>query len=164
MSIEKLIQLKPHEEILMIVRESFIPHGGKFFLLGLVFLVPFFFLFPLFKEGIIGIVIFVLLVSTGIILFWRAYHSWALTVLVVTDRRVIDVEQKGFFDRVVTEAVFSQIDEVSYRMKGLFSTIFRYGTIFLELHGAAANVKFERVTLPYHVHDLINDLRNESHG
>ncbi len=161
MNIEKMIHLKPHEEILQIVRESIVPHSGKFFLLGLWFLLPFFFLFPLLSAGTIGVVVFCLLVVTSTVVLWRASRSWSHTLFIITDRRVIDIDQRGFFDRIVTETVYDQIDEVTYRIKGVVPTIFRYGTIRLHLNGSA-DIEFIHVTRPSRVHDLLNDLRHPS--
>jgi hypothetical protein len=104
---------------------------------------------------------FFLLVISSLVFFWRSFHQWSRTIFVLTDRRIIDIEQKGFFDRVVTETVYPQIDEVNYRMKGLWSTLFRYGTIRLHLEGSAADIEFEHVRTPAKIHDLINDLRRD---
>ncbi len=164
MKLLNLIQLRRDEEILEIVHESFVPHIPRFFLLGLWFLVPFFFLFPLFQMGTIGVVIFVVLLVSGTILFWRSYRRWAYTVFVITDQRIIDIDQKGFFDRVVTETTFYEIDEVSYRVKGVCATIFRYGFVRLQLAGSAADIEFDKIKRPARIHALINDLRNELHA
>lgn len=160
---QDLFQLKPHEEILEIVRESMIPRAPKFSLYVLWLVVPFFFLFALFREGIVGVVIFFLVLVTALVFSWRAFFRWSNTVLVVTDMRIVDIDQKGFFDRTVTETSYKQIDEVNYRMKGFFSTIFRYGTIRLHLRGSAADIEFQSIVRPARIHDLINDLREE-HG
>jgi hypothetical protein len=76
--------------------------------------------------------------------------------------RVIDYDQKGFFYRMVTQARFDQIDEVSYQVKGIFSTLFRYGTLQLQLQGSSADIQVDQVKHPNRIADLINDLRSES--
>lgn len=154
-------ELKPHEEILSTVHQSIVPNVWKFLLYALWLLIPFFFLFPLFREGVIGAVIFFLLVITGLLFFLRAYVRWFGTVLILTDKRVVDIDQRGYFDRIVTEASYNQIDEASYRVKGFWSTVFRYGSIRLDLAGSAADIEFEKISRPARVHDLINDLREE---
>lgn len=154
-------ELKPHEEVLAMVRQSLIPVCWKF--LGLIFwlLIPFFFLFPLIHQGIWGVLVFMVLVISGVILLLREYLRWSGTLLIVTDKRVIDLDRRGFFDRVVTEASYLQIDEASYRVKGFWATVFRYGSIRLDLAGAAADILFERIGRPARIHNLINDLREE---
>jgi hypothetical protein len=161
MKVENLFQLKPHEEIMEVIRESIYFHLLKFVLIIFWLLLPFLFLFPLFREGTWGIILFFIVFLSGLIALIRKSYCWTRTVLVVTDKRVIDLEQKGFFDKVVTEATYKQIDEVTYRIKGFIPTIFRYGKVSLHLGGSAADIEFSAIQQPSRVHDLINDLRDE---
>ncbi len=162
MNAPKFLELKPREEVLEVIRASLAPSFGKFFLLVLWLALPFFFLFPLWRAGTSGIGAFVVWVCSGIILLWRAYVCWERTALVITDGRVVDHDQQGFFYRVVTEARFHQIDEVSFRIKGLWATIFRYGTLNLQLTGSSADIEVEHVRHPSRIADLLNDLREPS--
>jgi hypothetical protein len=163
MRIEQLIELKPREEVLEVVNETVIPSLPKFVLLIVWFLIPFFFLFPLFRQGTFGVIVFFLLILSAVYFIGRAYTKWARTVLVVTDKRVVDVDQKGYFDKVVTETSFRQIDEVSYRVKGFWPTIFSFGVITIKLSGSAADIEFVNIKKPARVHNLINDLMQANH-
>jgi len=160
--IDKSIQLKPEEEVLEVVHEDVVPHLPRFGLLLLWFVIPFFFLFPLFREGWIGVAIFFALAGSAAVMFLRAYVKWANTVLVITDRRVIDVERRAFFDRLISETPFAHIDDVTYRVKGVVPTLFRYGDLRVHVSGAAADIEFRRVARPSRVHDLLNDLRDNA--
>ena len=160
--IDKAIQLKPEEDVLEVVHEDIVPHLPHFFLLFLWVVIPFFFLFPLFREGWVGVLIFLGLLGSATYFFSRAYVRWSNTVMIVTDRRVIDVERKAFFDREISEISYPRIDEVSYRVKGLFPTLFRYGSIRLHVAGTAADIEFKNAARPSRIHDLINDLREHS--
>ena len=155
-------ELKPHEDVLEIVRESIIPNLFRLSVYIIWVLVPFFFLFPLFRQGMVGIVIFFLLALSGVFMLTRRLKRWSGTMLVLTDKRIVDIDQRGFFDRTVTETPYSQIDEASYRVKGVCATLFRFGSVRLEVKGSAADIQFERIFHPARIHDLINDLRQES--
>lgn len=157
--IDKAVQLKPEEEVLEVVHEDLIPRLPRFALLFLWFVIPFFFLFPLFREGWIGVLIFFALVVSALVAAARAYVRWANTVLVLTDRRVIDIERRAFFDRVISETPYAHIDDVTYRVKGIVPTMFRYGDLRVHVAGSAADIEFCRVARPSRVHDLLNDLR-----
>lgn len=157
--IDKTIQLKPEEEVLEVLREDVVPHLPKFGLLFLWFVTPFFFLFPLFRQGWIGVVLFFALVGSATIMSLRAYVRWSNTMLVLTDRRVIDVERRAFFDRVISEASYGHVEDVTYRVKGIVPTLFRYGDLRVHVAGSAADIEFRRVARPSRVHDLLNDLR-----
>lgn len=162
MQAPKFLELKAREEVLEIIHGSLTPRLLKFSLCVVWLVLPFFFLFPLWKQGALGIVIFLLWFFSGLLLLLRQYLLWSRTVFVITDGRVVDHEQKGLFHRVVTEARFDQIDEVSYQVMGIVPTLFRYGTVSLELHGASADIVIPHVVSPAHVTDLLNDLRSTS--
>ncbi len=159
MDISNVIQLKPEEEVLEVVRESLAPHIPKFLLITLWFITPFFFMFPLFREGWFGVLFFLALIISAVVVGMRTYIKWKNTVFVITDRRIVDIEQKGLFDRVVSEVPFSLVDDVTYRVKGIFPTIFRFGLLVVRTTGNAADLEFRRATSPARLHDLINDLR-----
>ncbi|MBI4437688.1 PH domain-containing protein [Candidatus Uhrbacteria bacterium] len=162
MEAPKLLELKGREEVLLIVHGALAPRLPKFFVLAVWLVLPFFFLFPLWRQGSIGIAIFFLWLISGIVLLFRAYLMWARTLFVITDQRVVDHEQKGFFHRVVTQARYDQIDEVSYQVKGVMPTLCGYGRVRLELHGASADIVVAEVEHPARVTDLLNDLRASS--
>ena len=159
MKAPKFIQLKAQEEVLEVVNASIIPRLSHVILLVIWTLLPFFFLFALWQQGWVGLSVFVIWLFSGVLLLVRAYLMWSRTVFVVTDMRVIDCDQKGFFYRVVTQTRFDQIDEVSYQIKGIFSTLFRYGTLSLQLQGSSADIQVEHVKHPNRIADLVNDLR-----
>lgn len=161
MNVPKFIQLKAREQILEVVQASVLPTLWKFVLAAVWTVLPFFFLFPLWRQGSWGMMLFFAWLATGLIILGRLYLKWVRTIFVVTDMRVVDYDQRGFFYREVTEARFEQLDEVSVQVKGIVATLFRYGTLRLKLRGAAADIEIERVKHPEHLADVINDLRNE---
>ena len=161
MKVERLIQLKPEEEILQIVHESIAPSIPRFIGLALILALPFFFLFPLFRAGTAGVVFFFILLLLGITLTGRAFFKWSRTILIITDKRVVDHDQSGFFGRVITQAKYHQLDEVICQIKGIAPTLLRYGTIKLHMSGNAADIEFQRASHPEKITDLINDLRDE---
>ncbi len=162
MQAPKFLELKAREEVLEVVHGALMPRFLRFFFCVIWLVLPFFFLFPLWKQGAFGFVVFFLWLISGVILLFRQYIMWDRTVFVITDSRVVDHEQKGLFYRVVTEARYDQIDEVSYQLKGLVQTLFRFGLVRLELHGASADIVVPHVVRPAHLADLINDLRSSS--
>lgn len=162
MEAPKYIELKAHEQVLDFVQASLLPKLWKFALVMIWTVLPFFFLFPLWRQGSWGVIVFFVWLASGLLVLSRLYLKWTRTVFLITDMRVVDYDQRGFFHREVTEARFEQIDEVSVHVKGIVATLFRYGTLRLKLHGAAADIEIERVKRPEHLADLINELRSQS--
>lgn len=157
---EKFFQMKPQEEVLHVVNQDLVPHLPKLVLSVLLFLLPFFFLFPLLRLGTPGFLIFGALAISSLIYLIRNLTKRKNTALIITDRRIVDVDQKGLFDRVVTEIGHHQVDEASYRIRGMMPTIFRYGELRLKTSGETADIHFIRVRKPEQVQNLINELRH----
>ncbi len=51
---------------------------------------------------------------------------------VITNNRIIGIEQVSFLNRVVSECGLWQIQEVNSSTRGLLSNIFNYGTLTLQ--------------------------------
>lgn len=143
----------------MTVRQDFVPFIPWTVVLVIWFVLPFFFMFPLFTLGEWGVLIFVVVLLACLFFAYRTWFSWQRTMFVVTDRRLVDIDQNGFFDRTISELFYSGIDDVSYRKKGLLATLFGYGQVLIRTTGSAADIEIRRVRKPAKLHDLINDLR-----
>lgn len=67
-------------------------------------------------------------------LFIFAYHfiMWYFTVYIVTDQRIRQVTQKGFFGKDVVELRLSKIQNISYTIPGFSGEVFKYGTIVIQ--------------------------------
>jgi hypothetical protein len=60
--------------------------------------------------------------------FYR-WVGWYYTVFIVTNQRILEVKQKGFFDREVKEWQLSNISNVNYHINGFQAVLFGYGDI-----------------------------------
>jgi uncharacterized membrane protein YdbT with pleckstrin-like domain len=158
-------QLQPGEDLVRIVR----PHRATMFPTvggGAVFILLDFFLVAWwFQHHGWGGYGFALMLLIGLWLIIRGVYLWRHNVLAITTRRVIDVDQRGIFERHVAETTFDKIQDVRYVIRGLWPTMFRYGTIIIQTAGATTNVELEAVHHPVEVQQLILDLqRNAEHG
>lgn len=149
--------LKPGEEVVEIVRRyslTYLPHGS----LGLVLLLlPFFLLFPLFRWGGWGILIFFILILTAIVFIFRILYVWYFNVFVITNFRLIDIDQRGFFSRAVTEANYEKIQDVSITIKGVFATMFKFGSVHIQTAGTQVQIEIDRIYNPQRIQSLITE-------
>lgn len=67
----------------------------------------------------------------GIIMlpFWVGWHY---SVFIVTDQRLIQITQKGFWHRSVVDIGLNQIQMVNYEVTGLEETLLGFGTINIQ--------------------------------
>lgn len=67
-----------------------------------------------------------LLLWVVFMVFWTDYY---LDVWLITNHRVIDIEQKGLFSRRVSAFRFNQIQDVTAEVPGVLATLIGFGTV-----------------------------------
>ncbi len=155
-------QLQNGEDALRIVRRhpvTIVPAVG---LGGFLILLDFFFLAWWFRHGQWGVGGFVVFLIIGVVLVIRGLYVWRNNILVVTTQRVIDIDQHGFFERNVAEATYDKIQDVRYTVKGMWPTIFRFGSIVLQTAGNNTNLELEDVQRPVELQQLITDVQRQA--
>lgn len=66
------------------------------------------------------------------IIFTPSWMSWHFSVFIVTDQRLIQITQRGFFNRSVVDMALRQIQMVNYEVAGLSETLLGFGTIMMQ--------------------------------
>jgi hypothetical protein len=66
------------------------------------------------------------------LLFFPSWMSWYYSVFIMTDKRFIQITQKGFFHRSVVDMGLGQIQMVNYEVSGLQETLLGFGTIMMQ--------------------------------
>lgn len=84
------------------------------------------------------------------IVFWIAYilykyYHWYRDKFIITDQRVIDIDQKGLFTRKVSEIELDKIQNTTYTVTGVFQTVFNFGTVTIQ---SAGNNDLSLKTIP----------------
>lgn len=122
---------RPGEEVLFVFRRHIIAMRKGFYLL----LIPFTLSalpvliwqdnIELLWSPLIGF-------SLGLLLFFYHWMMWYFTVYIVTNQRLRQVTQKGFFGKDVVELRLSKIQNISYNIPGFSGEIFGFGTIVIQ--------------------------------
>ncbi len=108
---------------------------------------------------IIGVSVYSLFII-GLLLY--GFIDYYLDVYIVTNQRIVDIKQNGFFKREIAELHLHQVQDVSARVKGAFPTLLHYGDIHVQTAGEKENFYFKAIPHPYRVSKLIVNL-HESH-
>lgn len=69
------------------------------------------------------------------LIFVYRFTDYYLDKWVLTNRRIIDVEQRGFFIREVSSVRYPMIQDVTINVSGLFPTLLNFGTIQVQTAG-----------------------------
>jgi hypothetical protein len=65
----------------------------------------------------------------------RVFITWDSHVLIVTNRRIVHVEQTGVWRRYVREMPLSALEQVSIERRGPWDALFRTGVLRLRANG-----------------------------
>lgn len=68
----------------------------------------------------------------GAVIMLPSWITWYFSVFIVTDKRLIQVTQKGFFHKSVIDMGLNQIQMVNYQVAGLQETMLGFGTIMMQ--------------------------------
>lgn len=92
----------------------------------------------------------------------RTIYVWRLNLLVITSQRIIDVDQRGFFQRAVAEAPYQKIQDVRYTVRGLWQTMFHFGSVIIQTAGSATNLELTGIADPVGLQRLIADIQQRA--
>ena len=149
------------EKVIVIIRRH--PFFIVVRLLGIIIL----FLLPLlaisfFNQFLItyGILTFsIFIYSLWSLLLWQILFyfitMYILDIWIVTDRRIIDSTQHGFFDRSVSELHITKIQDISVKVEGFFQTLLKFGDLSVQTAGTETKFHFLQIPKPKEVKDKI---------
>ncbi len=112
------------------------------------------------KQSNRALVALVLLGVTVLILFlFVATYVYRLSRLLVTDKNLIQINQKSLFIRTVSRLSMSNVEDVSADQRGILATIFNYGTLHIQTAGERPNFDFKYCPTPNKYADLVLEAR-----
>ena len=154
------IELENDERLLKIVRKHWFIPTIEFVGVGLLALAPFVVMTALmfansqgWIELGIGAYWALLLFASSILwitctmiaaMIWTHYY---LDLWIITDRRLIVIEQLGFFHRRTSNFRLERLQDIKVRVNGILATLLNFGTIRAQT-ASAADTSFKMSGLP----------------
>jgi len=102
---------------------------------------------------------YVLFILGFFLVGWIDYY---LDVVIVTDSRIVDVNQDRLFARSIAEANLADVEDVNAEVKGILNTLFHFGTVYVQTAGTATNFEFKYIPHPYKIAKMIADLHQKA--
>lgn len=145
------------EEIILLLRQHVITQVPYILITIFLLFVPFL-LAPIF--ALLRVDIFSLLTPLQVFLitiFWYLFVLayvlyrfvfWYYNVYILTNERIIDFDFKGILHKEASYAKLTQIEDVSPKSVGFFSTFFHYGDVYIQTAGEMREFEFLRVPKP----------------
>lgn len=100
-------------------------------------------------------IIYFALIVFGIALLLYSWMAWYFVVTLVTDKRILSLNQRGIFTKEVREMTYDKISEVNFIIKGLSATMFKYGDVRIFVQDVEKPVVIKSVKEPEIIKDKI---------
>ena len=153
------VELDVDEEIIAIVKKSILLELSRLLFGFIWILLPFFFFFSLMKLELTGILFFVLIELAGVWYTFRIWNIWRLSMLIVTDRRIIDLHQVSLFKREIHELWYKKIKSVKIKKIGIVGLLNLGALRVHTIKGETFDLEFYGLKNPNHVRDLILEVK-----
>lgn len=162
---------KSDEQVLLVLHRHWFDISSQFFLLFVVAFMligSFFYLplaFPDIAHGqytnlfVFGENLFFMFIWITSFLVWVDYY---FDVWIVTDQRIVNIEQKGLFAREVSELELEKIQDITTDVNGIIPTFMNFGDLQIQTAGKEEKFLFHNIPDPYEVKNIIMNLRKNS--
>lgn len=146
--------LKKDENVVAIIRKHWITLVGPI-LIGLIVLGLLIGFYTFFFSTVWGVAVWL-----GIFALTAIYVTYRWIVhffdsFIITDLRIIDVDQKGLFKRTVSETTFDKVQDVTYSIVGIIATSMDYGAVTVQTAAAESTLELDYVAHPRRIHEII---------
>lgn len=142
------------EEVLFVFRRHMIAMRKGFYMLLIPFAVSA--IPPLIWQS--NLELFLLPIAgllVGLILFSYYFLMWRYTYYIVTDQRIRQVTQTGFFGTDVVELSLAKIQNISYNVPGFFGEVFHFGTLVIQTF--VGDLVIRNVEHPEKTYNMLQD-------
>ncbi|MDP3785284.1 MAG: PH domain-containing protein [bacterium] len=155
-----MLKLDPDEKILIVLRHHWISIVGPVLFVAFLLIVPLgafplvaasekvLLLLPLF---FFALSIWLLIVLALAFIFWIDYY---LDVLIITSKRIINIDQIGLFRRHIAEFRLDNVQDVAIDIPNFMATFLRYGDLTIQT-ASESNFTIKEVPRVYEAKDLI---------
>ncbi len=154
------IKLEDDERVLKVVRKHWFIPAVEFFGISLLALAPLvIFLGIIFAQnqdwidwgiGAYGAILLFASALWWVICIMMAAMIWThyyLDLWIITDRRLIVIEQLGFFNRKTSNFRLERLQDIKVRVSGIIATLLNFGTIRAQT-ASASDSSFKMTGLP----------------
>mgnify|MGYP001578416911 FL=1 len=168
MNLNTLPNALPNEKVVLFLRRHWIDLIRIFVFSGVLFVLPVVVgtLVELANPDLIAhvfwgpalVVILVAYLLVILVLTLTEVTDYWLDVWIVTSERIINTEQHGLFNRVVSEVYLYQVQDITSEQKGLIATFLTFGDVFIQTAAERERFQFKNIDNPEDVKIAIGGL------
>ena len=139
---------KEGEEIVLQLHRSgwiFAPVIFKAIIFGILPLLALIRLFP--ESSVVPIVAYLVIIA-GLSYIFFEWFNWYRDLFVLTNERLITIDQKSFFHRLVSETTLDTVIDVTYETKGVAQSSFGFGSVIISTSGSLPKIEWKNINTP----------------
>ena len=89
---------------------------------------------------------------------YARFIDYYLDLWVITNDRIVDVNQEGLFARTIAELDLYKVQDVTSNIKGFFHTFLNFGDLHIQTAGERSRFHFKNVRDPHALRKEIQEL------
>lgn len=93
--------------------------------------------------------------ALGLIIFSYHFMIWYFTIYIVSNERLRQVTQRGFFGKDVVELRLSKVQNISYNIPGFSGEVFGFGTLIIQTY--VGDLVIRHVEHPDKIYNKLQD-------
>ena len=136
-----MLKLEENEKILMLIRRHWFVMTKPMIIFILLLIAPSIILSLLpsfideFNRDIINnaanflLSIYILTLMLFLFIIWADYY---LDIWIITSKRIIDIEQRGLFNRSISEFSLANVQDVTIEISGVIQTLLKFGNLLVQ--------------------------------
>jgi hypothetical protein len=170
-NISKHIGIKSDEEIIFFMRRHWFVILPILVGFVITLMLPFavyeglLFLQPNFLTIETNFILFILGASIFFLYSWlfifQQFVDWYLDIWIVTNQRIINIEQRGLFGRVMSELMLYNVQDVTSEVNGFIRSMLDYGTVHIQTSAEKVRFQFEDIEHPSFLAKRVLELASE---
>ena len=98
-------------------------------------------------------------IGVAFFILWTDYY---LDILILTNKRIIDIEQKGFFAREISTFRLDRIQDITVDVNGVIPTFFDFGDIHIQTAGEVPEIGVKSIPDPHKVREIVSRAQDEA--
>lgn len=156
---------QPNEKIILVIREHWFRLFIKLIIASIFFVMPFVvrallgedfnpFSSSEFGQALLSLFLqfYYMALFIAVFVIWILYY---LNLHIVSEERIVDIDQVGLLNHMVSELNVETIEDVTGHTVGLFGNLLDYGTVYIQTAGATERFEFDKIPHPGQVAKII---------
>lgn len=120
-------------------------------------------IFMIFGASLVSSIALISAIVFALIYGFIRWFVYTNNIFILTNQRIINIDQGGFFSRRVTEAELGNILNVSYEIKGPIKSLLNFGEVSIDTSGSDINALIlKNVENPHFIQEKIVSLQKKA--